>query len=549
MASTLAESPINTVNPRITPDLEFDPAAFFDYETETVLAAEGDGGAFAVETDIDVVGTFATGVLADAFTSDWYGRVHIRPATMALGNLLSEQTREVEVWNAFFSTQTLTDVTETGADGLTLTEPAATPLAFAPLEAKTYSVSISTIGPPTIDALFVFDFIGFAVDLAVTGQRVVVWPFVPQVGMTETLEWKTDIIQAKAAEQRISLRTTPRQSLQGEYWLEEWDYSRAKAMMRGWAHRFYAVPMWADAHYIGAVSPGTLTLTLDTTEGDFFAGAVVVLFQENHQFEALEVDSLTTSSLTFKLATVGTYSSAWCIPVLFAQAEEGLSARRNADGIVFGNVAFLGTDTRDLGATTLPQLRGKDLLLSPSVFLGDLSEQVFRDVEVLDDEIGVRVLDPRRDFPEFRQTLNFDVLTRAELWTLRRWLHSVRGKQKAFFVPSWNQDIAPLADIAPTDVSITARAIDYNLYLDAHDIVVRLLDGTTYLNRTTGAAIDVDGNETIYLAAAFGVDIPLATIDRISFISHVRLDSDRVELRYREAGAVSVSIPITEVPE
>ena len=40
MASTLAESPINTVNPRITPDLEFDPAAFFDYETETVLAAE-----------------------------------------------------------------------------------------------------------------------------------------------------------------------------------------------------------------------------------------------------------------------------------------------------------------------------------------------------------------------------------------------------------------------------------------------------------------------------------------------------------------------------
>ena len=59
----------------------------------------------------------------------------------------------------------------------------------------------------------------------------------------------------------------------------------------------------------------------------------------------------------------------------------------------------------------------------------------------------------------------------------------------------------------------------------------------------------MDGNETIYLQAAFGVDIPLATIDRISFISHVRLDSDRVELRYREAGAVSVSIPITEVPE
>ena len=99
MASTLAESPINTVNPRITPDLEFDPAAFFDYETETVLAAEGDGGAFAIETDIDVVATFATGVVADGFSSDWYGRVHIRPATIALGNLLSEQTREVEVWN------------------------------------------------------------------------------------------------------------------------------------------------------------------------------------------------------------------------------------------------------------------------------------------------------------------------------------------------------------------------------------------------------------------------------------------------------------------
>ena len=549
MASTLAESPINTGNPRITPDLAMDPAAFFDYETKTVAVSDSDGGAFAIETDIDVTSTFSTGVLAAAFTSDWYDRVHIRPATIALGNLLSEQTRQVEVWNAFFTAQTLTDVLEAGADGLTLTEPAATPLVFAAMEAKTYSVSVSTNGPPTIDALFTFDFIGFAVELAVTGQRVVVWPFVPQVGMTETLEWKTDIIQAKASEQRISLRTTPRQSFDCEHWLDEWEYSRAKAMMRGWAHRVYAVPMWADAQYLGAVASGTLTLTLDTTKGDFSAGGVVVLFQENNQFEALEVNTLTASSLTLKLATVGTYSAAWCLPVVFAHAEEGLSARRNADGVVFGRVAFLGTDTRDLAATTLPQLRGKDLLLSPSVLLGDASEQIYRDVEVLDDEIGVRVLDPRRDFPEFRQTLNFDVLTRGELWPLRRWLHSVRGRQKSFFVPTWNMDIVPLSDIALTDVSITARAIDYNLYLESHDIVVRLRNGTTYLNRTTGGAIDPDGNETIYLESAFGVDIPLATIDRISFIHHVRFDADRVELKYRSAAAVSVSIPITEVPE
>ena len=51
-----------------------------------------------------------SGTIIRQFEQDWYHHVHLLPAKIALGNLLSTQMRQVEVWNAHFAPKTLSAI-------------------------------------------------------------------------------------------------------------------------------------------------------------------------------------------------------------------------------------------------------------------------------------------------------------------------------------------------------------------------------------------------------------------------------------------------------
>ena len=131
------------------------------------------------------------------FKQDYYDRYIIRPSSIDVGNLLSAQQRNVEVWNGFEGPKLLSQILQTGTDGITLTEPFPAPTTYAGLESRTYTLNISTNGAPVIDAKYTFDFPETTDPvLSVIGKRVVVWPFMPQTRHKETLEWLTDVIQS-----------------------------------------------------------------------------------------------------------------------------------------------------------------------------------------------------------------------------------------------------------------------------------------------------------------------------------------------------------------
>jgi len=51
----------------------------------------------------------STGAVAPCFGADWYNRIHVNldVASIQVGNLLSTQTRNLSVWNAYFVPETL----------------------------------------------------------------------------------------------------------------------------------------------------------------------------------------------------------------------------------------------------------------------------------------------------------------------------------------------------------------------------------------------------------------------------------------------------------
>lgn len=484
------------------------------------------------------------------FLDDYYYRVHVRPGVIELGNLLSSQTRQVEVWNAHMEGKLLASVDSIGLDGIDLAEPEPAPTTFASLEARIYILSISTNGAPVIDGCFEFVFPDEAPDLHVTGRRVVVWPFVPQTRFRESLEWLTDVLRAYSAEQRLALRLAPRQSLQHDYQLTPYQYSRAKAIATQWAHRVYGAPVWAEATRLGDVLVGVTSLSFDTSNADYRPDDIVLVWENDEKFVAAETTTVSSDSIGLKLPLDRSYANAYVMPMRFARTLNGTEFRRDAHDVVLARMNFLVTNNVDLGGSIdLPTHRGVEVMTDRSVVLSDMSERILRAVDVFDNGSGPIAVDQVRAYPERTETLSMDALDRAATWRMRRWLHSRRGKQRSFWLPSWNPDLIILEDVGSTGSSITVRPIGYPLYYGITDIMVELVSGARLFARVLSGSTDPDGNEVLALSSAFGTAFETSEIAFCCFMKHVRLDADRADIQHSYAGRASTSVAVTEVPE
>ena len=485
-----------------------------------------------------------------SFLSDYYNRIHVLPGVLNVGNLLSSQSRDVEVWNAYFSGRLLSSISSSGADGVTVSQPESAPTTFGPLESRIYSFSISLNGPPSISSTYTLSFPSESPEIVITGSRVVIWPFMPQTRHTEGLEWKTDIIGTFNREQRLALRAAPRQSFVYEFILDEQQFSRAKAISTGWASRVYGAPVWSELTNVGPISAGASEIFLSTDYADYRAGGLLLIWQSDTELEAVEIVSVLADRLILALPVVSSYTQAYVAPVRLSRTLSGAQYTRRANVYATASVSFLVTENADLGSPSgYDQYRGLDVLHDPQVIIGNPVERIARSVDLFDNGSGPVAVEINNNWISSSKTISFDVDTREQRWSARQFLHSLRGRQKTFWLPSGNRDLIPLSDLGSASTSITCLPIGYSLYYAVTDIMILDVDGSRYYNRILSSTTDGSGNEVLALQNAVGADLLVSDIDSISFMSHVRLDSDKVDIRHEYGGRVTFSVPVKETPE
>lgn len=536
-------------NPNISSDLNafgqvlFNPAAF-DSD-----AKQGQGDYHSHR--ISLANTWAIQAKrAPSFFEDFYFRVHVEPAVINLGNLLSVQTQDVEVWNANFGNNILNSISSTGTDGLVLTQPSPPPTTFTPLESRIYNLNIDVKGQPIIDANYTFNFTATSISLAVVGKRVVVWPFMPQAKHKESLEWKTDVIRTFTKEQRMALRTAPRQSFSYEFQMDERQFSRAKAISTQWAQRVYGLPVWSELTYVGEIPFGITEILFDTGNADYRANDIFLIWESDEIFEAIENVEVLPDRLKLKVPLGHSYERAYVAPMRYARTLQGMNYTRSNNGITQTKSNFTVTQNVDLGGSVgYDQYRGVDVISDETVLVQDISERLSRGVDVFDNGSGPIEVEVQRDWVDSTTSMSFDTLTEAERWQARRWIHSRRGKQKSFWLPSWNRDLTLVLDATSSSTSILCQPINYDIYYETTDILIKLVDGTKHYNRVLGSVTDGDGNELLTLQNSLGVDVPVSSVDFICFMSHVRFNTDRIEISHVQGSRATVSIPVIETPD
>lgn len=492
-----------------------------------------------------------SGEVSASFSTDYYYRVHVRPNPIALGNLLTSQTRQVEVWNAYLTPNTLSSISSVGADGLQLIQPEAPPTTYLALESRFYALNIDTDGPPAIDASYTFDFTTGAVELTVTGRRVTVWPFIPRAGWSESLSWKTDIIPAFGKEQRLAIRTAPRQSLAFQHHLNPREFSRAKAIATDWAHRVFGVPVWGERTKITSLPSGVVFIPFSTAYADYRNGGLVALWESNESAEAAEIDTVAPNGLNLKRPLPRAFANVFVAPLRLCRAFSGFDFSRRTNASNDLALEFDATDNVALPADPSVTYRGYPVLDYCPLIVAPLDERISRAIDVFDNEQGRRDVEVTSNWASRRYTVAMRKGSRAAVWSIRQWLHSRRGRQKAFWLPSFNRDavLAQPTGVNPETLTINQIGVD-RFYHSSLDLLIWLANGTKHYVQVVGSAVDANGNEALALSTAItSPGIAPADVRQISIMSLVRLDADTVKITYDAAGYATMNVPAIGVPD
>lgn len=499
-----------------------------------------------------------SGHVARSYFDDYYNRVHVVPRVLDIGNLLSVQTRQAVVWNAYPTSQALASIDEDETVGLTESGITA-PSTFAPLQESTFNVTVDTEGPASIDALYTFNFPAESPTLAVVGRRVVVFGYAPNwtEPVRERLSWLTDVLPALAGtEQRVGLRGVPRRAIEYEFMARDRTESiRLETMLLGWQSRLWAVPVWTEMQSIASSLPaGSTSISCSTTGYEFASDGLLVLWRGPHDYEAVEIASVGAGSLTLKAATLATWPVGTRIyPVRLGRMQDRQKLVRETNHHITGKMTFNfidhpGVTAADSGDT----FAGYRVYLGRTDWAEPVEVEALRQLEILDYDTGAAWVDDLSGLAALLKSWHWTMGTHAEVVALRAWLHARAGRLTPFWSPTQGDDIEVLAPISSSDTAITIRNMGYKRFIDGRvdrrHIAIETKAGARYYRTITAASEIDDETESLAIDSALGVTVQVAGIKRVRFLHLVRLDSDDVEIEWHSAEIAQCSTMLRSLP-
>ncbi|MEG1971201.1 MAG: hypothetical protein RR101_13910 [Burkholderiaceae bacterium] len=476
-----------------------------------------------------------------AFVDDFYDRIHLAPALLELGNIVSTQTSQISLWNAYRVAQTLTGI-DGLEEGLAVAGSSGLPRVIAALQETTWNVSVTPDGPSTLNAVLTWSFTGLpSPSLTITGNRIVAWGFTPDWSepVTESLTWLTDVLTSTSgAEQRRSLRLAPRRAFKARILAEGRERAFFDLALAGWGAKQWALPVWADGQWLAAALPvATRSIDCQTAHRDFVAGGLALLRGVTaFDTEAVEIEAITAAGLTLKRPTqIAWPAGSRLYPVRSARLAEQPEMARHTDRLLSVDVTFDVTEPCDWPARAPATLyRGHPVFEARPDESQDLSSTYERLLVTLDNTMGKPVVTDtaRRAFPvrDHRWVLQ----GAAERAAFRSLIYALHGRQRAVWLPTHADDLR-FTEIAKGSL-LTVERIGYARFglnqLGRRDIRIELVDGTVLHRRITAAA-EADGNtEALVIDTELPAPIAPADVGRISFMALMRPADDAVEIEH-----------------
>lgn len=486
----------------------------------------------------------------------FYFRIHLIPSRIALGNVVSNQSVTFELWNAFLSSKSYTNLATTGViDGLTLNEPITPPDTLPPLESYIYELGVDTEGPAKISAAYQWTIDGIVYELPVTGDRVVVMAFSPnwRNPVDEGLEWLTRIhrSQVTATEQTASLRNKPRRDFSYLITREGDEALNFDVTRFGWQGRPFAVPVWTD--------PGSLTsaaavddesINIDTDGLGFVDGGLGILYIDYQTFETFEIDTVSAGSLSLNLPLQGNWPNGTKVyPAVIARMLKAPSVVNHTDSVLEAQLSFACdpklTDPH-LPVQAIPNAyQGLDMITVQPDWSSPLRNDGKVEAFTVGPDSGVVAGFWDDNFVQLNRAYRWVQEGRANINAFRSLLGRVKGRKKPFWVPSWRNEWQVVSDITDTDAVIVVKNNGWKRFLEDNSAFSHLLlidnAGNPYPNEILSIFDNEDGTYNLGLSSQVGANLSVSDIRWGCHLGQFRFASDRVRPKWLTTNVVSVT--------
>lgn len=515
------------------------------------------------------------------YNQDWFERVHLLPKTeIAFGNIITLEQAEYELFNARrTSSTTLTAATFNGVTPGVELPNLSLPITRGPLSSfldpattannsgtglgtlVRYKVNATETGRPVFDGTIDFSFsTGDELSLRLSGTRIIFLPFEYEAPVQETLAFLTDIIESlNGQEQRIALRSNPRQTFRVEYALDEVERQRMQVTLMDWMDRTFGFPLWHETVKLtAAVSAGaTVYQVANADDCDFRVGGLAVVLTDNNVFDVITISAKTATTITASDPSVNAYAKgSRLMPLRLARITGAVQGRRFVRNLETFQVEFEVTDNATgtlTGSTTGWSTYNSRVLLDDcNVVRGQESGFEFnRRMYVIDNQSGVVNVRSPWDRSKRSHVKGFVARNRDEILKLRRLLISLSGRQKAFYIPTFIEDLTPAANISIGTSTIDISNIEYARFAQSRDpknlFRITFTDGSSLVREITAATKISSTVERLTLDTTWPANRTIAEVSRIQFYELVRFDTDKLTLTYPRIGLATLQAPVRAV--
>lgn len=379
-----------------------------------------------------------------------------------------------------------------------------------------------------------------------------VWPFVPQRRLKEIIEWKTEIIRCRSAEQRICLRNAPRTTIEYDFQLLPQEIEAATYLARQYGADEILLPFWHELSYVGSISASTTNIPVDDTSiKRYQAGQSGFIIGADGTYETFTIDTVNPNSIDIASpGLVSSYVGSLVMPAYPARVTRPFNFNKFPSEYYTAQTQYvLAEDFNLTGVNNYPVFNSSFVISDRPVILGSSSETQAREFDSFSNQSGPLFYSKEFTYPVGTSDIAWSFDNKTDAWNFRLFMYDVKGKQKSFYAPRWTKDFIPSQNILSADTAIIVESNETlnDAYIGSICIVKN--DGSqVYLTIDSWETVG-PGEYQMNLTTMVGEDILVSEIDLICRMPRMRFNSDLIEIDYLDAEVINVRLPLFEVLE
>ncbi len=381
-------------------------------------------------------------------------------------------------------------------------------------------------------------------------------PYQAEAPIKETFEFLTDIIPAyDSTEERLQLRTKPRQSFNYSIPISLLKNANAFNTEYGALRNNWAIPLWTQSQYLGTLQTGygysygcyygsglKAELLCDTTIYEFYENSLALLYNDFGEYQVLEIEAITKTSITITLES-NLFKYAWLVPLRVGWIKSDINK------VITGydsksTFNFVVDDNPIIEPLTPTQYLGDDIYFDlPLQDSGNIQANLTQQQDIIDSTLGLVERRTTWNNAQYGKPWNFLLESQEDIFNFKQFLLRRFGKFKQFWFPTFENNLR-LKNIGIITDTILIKPDSFIDYINRSNIVFQTLN--LFLPFGISNPIQID-ESTIQLTLSSNLNLYAKEILNVSYLGLYRLNTDMIEINHIGNNVATASLQILEL--